>query len=340
MAREQAVSTMSPFRMVLGAPVMNEDAVEVIKQLNWSYGFRPQLHCAQTTAAADWEASGSPHTHGIAFRAAGSAHEVFRFRVKLLPETIEVTCGAECDFVAGGVGVEDGDVTFSFRDDSDTLLDSVTLSFSVDDDGDEKKDEVQIASTGSGWVTVTIEIEKQNGAGAASLFRFRVQDKEIDAADVTLPAPLLEGDNDTVDIQEEGTTVLSSARKINFIGGTATAADAGSGVASITLTAGGGGVYTKTAVTTATYTVLAEQEILHVTRTSSGTCTINLRAAATAGDGAWLKIVDAGGNASANNITIDGSGSETINGSTTYVLSADYAAAEIYTDGSNWFVAP
>ena len=240
MAREQAVSTMSPFRMVLGAPVMNEDAVEVIKQLNWSYGFRPQLHCAQTTAAADWEASGSPHTHGIAFRAAGAAHEVFRFRAKLLPETIEVTCGAECDFAAGGVGVEDGDVTFSFRDDSDTLLDSATLSFSATDDGAEKTGEVQIASTGSGWVTVTIEIEKQNGAGAASLVRFRVQDKEIDAADVTLPAPQLEGDNDAVAAQDEGTEVVAIARSVDFAGGGVDATDAGGGAADVTIPGGSG----------------------------------------------------------------------------------------------------
>ena len=106
------------------------------------------------------------------------------------------------------------------------------------------------------------------------------------------------------------------------------------------LASSGGADYVTTDVSSTPYTVLAENEILHITHTATAAVTINLRAAATAGDGAWLKIVDAGGNAGTNNVTIDGSGSETINGAETFVISADYAAVEIYTDGSNWFVAP
>lgn len=103
---------------------------------------------------------------------------------------------------------------------------------------------------------------------------------------------------------------------------------------------GSAGPYTVTTVSSGTHNVSAEQQVLHVTYTATGAVTINLRAAATAGAGAWLKIVDAGGSAGTNNITIDGNGSETINGSTTFVINTNRGAVEIYCDGSNWFVGP
>ena len=72
--------------------------------------------------------------------------------------------------------------------------------------------------------------------------------------------------------------------------------------------------------------------------TSSAPVTINLPAAATAGAGFHLEIKDESGNAKNNNITIDGNLSETIDGELTLVLSADYDAASLYCDGSNWFI--
>tara|TARA_Y100000310_G_scaffold235720_1_gene238886 strand:+ start:7421 stop:8272 length:852 start_codon:yes stop_codon:yes gene_type:complete len=99
-------------------------------------------------------------------------------------------------------------------------------------------------------------------------------------------------------------------------------------------------MYLRTGVASTPYTVVGEQQILHVTHTATAAVTVNLRAAATAGDGAWIKVVDAGNNAATNNITIDGNGAETINGSATYVMNADRETVEIYCDGSNWFVAP
>jgi hypothetical protein len=44
--------------------------------------------------------------------------------------------------------------------------------------------------------------------------------------------------------------------------------------------------------------------------------------------------VDAGAGA----VTLDGDGSETINGATTYALSAQYDAVTIWCDGTEWFV--
>ena len=42
-------------------------------------------------------------------------------------------------------------------------------------------------------------------------------------------------------------------------------------------------------------------------------------------------------NAGANNVTIDGNASETINGATTYVLTAQWQAVEIISNGTAWY---
>ena len=41
---------------------------------------------------------------------------------------------------------------------------------------------------------------------------------------------------------------------------------------------------------------------------------------------------------SANAVTIDGNGAETIDGATTQALAAQYDALEVVTDGVEWFV--
>ena len=67
---------------------------------------------------------------------------------------------------------------------------------------------------------------------------------------------------------------------------------------------------------------------------TSGTITINLPAVS--GENKRnLRImkVDASGNA----VTLDGDGSETINGSTTLVLSGQYDKADLITDAIEWF---
>jgi hypothetical protein len=88
---------------------------------------------------------------------------------------------------------------------------------------------------------------------------------------------------------------------------------------------------------TTTYSVVvADQNKLIICNATSGAITINLPAAATAGNGfrIYVKKTDA----TANAVTIDGSGSETIDGSTTLALSSRYNFAQIVCDGSNWHV--
>ena len=55
-------------------------------------------------------------------------------------------------------------------------------------------------------------------------------------------------------------------------------------------------------------------------------------------NGRTVIIKDAGGNATANTITIDTEGSETIDGAATKVINANYGVVELYCDGTNWFI--
>lgn len=48
----------------------------------------------------------------------------------------------------------------------------------------------------------------------------------------------------------------------------------------------------------------------------------------------WVIKTDSGG----NSITIDGNGSEEINGSTTQTLTSQYDVAHLYCSGENWWI--
>jgi hypothetical protein len=65
---------------------------------------------------------------------------------------------------------------------------------------------------------------------------------------------------------------------------------------------------------------------------SGGSRTITLPAASTTGKVYRIKKTDA----TANTVIIDGNASETINGSTTYVLTLQHASVDIQSNGSNW----
>lgn len=88
---------------------------------------------------------------------------------------------------------------------------------------------------------------------------------------------------------------------------------------------------------TASYqTVEADRDKLIRADATSGTLTITLLAAATAGDGFMLAIkkVDSSGNA----VVIDGNASETIDGAATLSLSNQYEVAILISNGTSWNV--
>lgn len=90
-----------------------------------------------------------------------------------------------------------------------------------------------------------------------------------------------------------------------------------------------------------TYDVQRTDEIIGVNYTVTAAVDINLPDAAAffkTNKTRILTICDQGGNASANNITVNAKGAQDINGASTYVISLDRESIDIYTNGANWFV--
>lgn len=94
-----------------------------------------------------------------------------------------------------------------------------------------------------------------------------------------------------------------------------------------------GGIKASTRITTATTVTMGAADEVILAGTAGGAVTVNLQAAATAGAGRKLTVVNTGGGSS---VTLDGSGSETINGSLTKALAAQYNKVTIISDGTNW----
>lgn len=94
-------------------------------------------------------------------------------------------------------------------------------------------------------------------------------------------------------------------------------------------------VFPATASKTADYSVAAaDRGKLFKSDATSASFTYTLLAAATAGSGFQVAFVKTDN--SANTVTIDGDGSETINGATTFVLSHQWDAVVIRCDGGGW----
>ena len=91
---------------------------------------------------------------------------------------------------------------------------------------------------------------------------------------------------------------------------------------------------------TSTYTILDSDYFIGVSTASTPEFTITLPDATSSGvgKGKTYMIKDEGRNASAVNITIATTSSQTIDGDVTYILDASGEAIMVYSDGSNWFV--
>ena len=92
-----------------------------------------------------------------------------------------------------------------------------------------------------------------------------------------------------------------------------------------------------TTVAAATFTVLTTHVTLEVDYTATGAVTITIDSD-NAVAGRRFYIVDTGGNAGTNNITINTEGAETINGEVSGIIAADYESWEVYSDGTNFFI--
>lgn len=87
-----------------------------------------------------------------------------------------------------------------------------------------------------------------------------------------------------------------------------------------------------------TYTVLATDagKVIHLSNTAARTITLPLASGVPAGYTITLK--DAAGTASTANITVNRSGSDTIDGGTSSVMSSNYQGRAFYSNGTNWFI--
>lgn len=95
------------------------------------------------------------------------------------------------------------------------------------------------------------------------------------------------------------------------------------------------GIATNVETFTATSDTLDALNNVALCDCTSNNITINLPAASTASGLQYhIKKIDS----SANTVTVDGNGSETIDGATTQVISNQYDSMTIVSDGSNWFI--
>ncbi len=91
-----------------------------------------------------------------------------------------------------------------------------------------------------------------------------------------------------------------------------------------------------TSTSSSTYTMAeTDRDKVILVDASGGAKTVNVLAAATAGDGFvfYVKKIDSSG----NNVVIDGNGSETLDGATTSTLSSQYQCRGFICDGTQWW---
>lgn len=169
MAKTQSIITRAAVSVAIGTPVDFEAARDAIRQLNWSFGRRPRVHFALTVAPANW-ATGAMNTLQLTFPSSNTGYQRrLRTRIKMLPDTVNVTVGVRWSFTGGDTG--NVRVTVGGA--------STVFSANAGNSGVEQTATLAAGTIGSGWVTATIEVQRLLGSAAASLYNCRVQDQSI-----------------------------------------------------------------------------------------------------------------------------------------------------------------
>jgi hypothetical protein len=328
MAKTQTAATASPLAdFATGAPVLAERELEVVEMINWTGWRRPVVYWSKTCGASGWDTVNSKGYDDCYFT--GSSVVRYRFQIKIDPDGADLTVAAVCEMAASNTG----NVVFTVGGGS------ATIGFANSDNGSEKIATIAKTSTGTGWQSVAVAIERTSGAsGTNELRHARIQDTRQTSS---LPSPVIEGNGETVDVQDEGTTTVASARKVNFIGSVVTVADGGGGKADVTI-AGTSVLRYNFLEKSADYTVLpADVTGLgpYVDMDSSGgarAVTLPSISALSAGDRVIVK------RRGANTVTVNRGGSDTIEGgvATSYAITTDGAVIQFVrpASGSDWRV--
>ena len=149
----------------------------------------------------------------------------------------------------------------------------------------------------------------------------------------------LNNGNQDLDLQvmaDDGNVILHTDAGTNRVGiGTTSPTHVLTTIGSTHLS--GGLVHNRTGITAATYTLLLTDYYIGVD-TTSNPVTLTLPAASTATAGQTFVIKDEGAAVGTNAITVEGGGSDTIDGLTSFTITSPYGSIGLYTDGSNWFI--
>jgi hypothetical protein len=94
------------------------------------------------------------------------------------------------------------------------------------------------------------------------------------------------------------------------------------------------GIISNIVTKTASYTALISDEIITGDATTSGFTITLPTAVGKTGQTFTIKRINSG----SNNVTVGTTSSQTIDGSTTYVLSAQYKYVKVVSDGTNWII--
>lgn len=100
-------------------------------------------------------------------------------------------------------------------------------------------------------------------------------------------------------------------------------------------------LFKRTEVDATTYTATQDDDVIAVVHTATAGVTITLPEISTLQGSKVMKlvVVDEGGNAEVNNITITPSGSDTISGQANFLIDLDYNTVSLYSNGTSaWFV--
>jgi len=157
-------------------------------------------------------------------------------------------------------------------------------------------------------------IEADSDAGAVALFDMPVSDASDDGAEMSVAIRIDANDILKVGAEADGAGGINGRFVKNY----------------------GANIQNVTRVTTATYSTLASDNIIHSTYSATGAVTITLPTAQLV-SGRIITIKDAGGLAGTNNITIATEGAEKIDGLDTLVINNNYNSVTLYSDGTNWF---